>query len=135
MQVDWEAILAKHPQQFVDRLQEWFIPETAKPVTPLAAFYDPDLAHLAAATAEEEVTQQDPTPSTPAAATSSSPPVSPRGGSSDGSSGKLSKGDHAALVAAAKALPDVEGLPAVNEILDTIRHRLNALNGLDAKPV
>lgn len=133
-QVDWEAILAKHPQQFVDRLQEWFIPEAANPVMPLAAFYDPAAAAAAAQASAAAAAQQEAATPAPAAA-SSDAPVSPRGGSSDGGSGKLSKSEQAALIAAAKALPDVEGLPVVNEALATIRQRLNALNGPDAKPV
>lgn len=35
MQVDWEAILAKHPQQFINRLSEWFVPAAALPCTPV----------------------------------------------------------------------------------------------------
>lgn len=131
LQVDWEAILAKHPQQFVDRLQQWFIPECAKPVTPLAAFYDP-----AAAAAAAQQTAAHPSEAAAAPVSNGSSPVtSPRGGSSDGSSGKLSRSDHAALVAAARALPEVDGLPVVGDALSTIRHRLNALNGPEAKPV
>jgi hypothetical protein len=35
LQVDWEAILAKHPQQFIDRLSEWFVPQVALPCAPI----------------------------------------------------------------------------------------------------
>ncbi|WIA19383.1 hypothetical protein OEZ85_004006 [Tetradesmus obliquus] len=105
-QVDWEAILAKHPQQFIDRLSRWFVPEDALPVPPL--------------------------PSTSASSSSSSagasPAASPRGGSSSSSSSNK-------VVAAAKALPDVQQMPAVAEVLATLRQRLKALNGPDAKPV
>ncbi|WIA39656.1 hypothetical protein OEZ86_005727 [Tetradesmus obliquus] len=106
-QVDWEAILAKHPQQFIDRLSRWFVPEDALPVPPL--------------------------PSTSASSSSSSagasPAASPRGGSSSSSSSSNK------VVAAAKALPDVQQMPAVAEVLATLRQRLKALNGPDAKPV
>lgn len=102
--MDWEAILAKHPQQFIDRLSRWFVPEDALPVPPL--------------------------PSTSASSSSSSagasPAASPRGGSSSSSN---------KVVAAAKALPDVQQMPAVAEVLATLRQRLKALNGPDAKPV
>uniref|UniRef100_A0A383VVQ9 Uncharacterized protein n=1 Tax=Tetradesmus obliquus TaxID=3088 RepID=A0A383VVQ9_TETOB len=110
-QVDWEAILAKHPQQFIDRLSRWFVPEDALPVPPL--------------------------PSTSASSSSSSssagasPAASPRGGSSSSSSSSSSN----KVVAAAKALPDVQQMPAVAEVLATLRQRLKALNGPDAKPV
>jgi hypothetical protein len=111
VQVDWEAILAKHPQQFIDRLSRWFVPEAALPIPPLPA----------TSTAAGSSTCN------PAAATSgssagASPAASPRGSSSK-------------VVAAAKALPDVEKMPAVSEVLATLRQRLNALNGPDAKPV
>jgi hypothetical protein len=35
LQVDWEAILAQHPQQFIDRLSEWFVPQAALPCAPI----------------------------------------------------------------------------------------------------
>lgn len=35
VQVDWEAILAKHPQQFISRLSEWFVPQAALPCAPI----------------------------------------------------------------------------------------------------
>lgn len=35
LQVDWEAILAKHPQQFISRLSEWFVPQAALPCAPI----------------------------------------------------------------------------------------------------
>eukprot|EP00879_Flechtneria_rotunda_P018475 GHRR01019379.1.p1 GENE.GHRR01019379.1~~GHRR01019379.1.p1 ORF type:complete len:374 (+),score=188.43 GHRR01019379.1:48-1169(+) len=108
-QVDWEAILARHPQQFIERLAQWFIPEQACPPAPAA----PAAASIS--------------PSS-----SNSPMASPRSSDAGSSSGK---GQHAALIAAAKQLPDVESLPAVNQALGTIKQRFNALNGPDAKPV
>jgi hypothetical protein len=33
--VDWEAILATHPQQFISRLSEWFVPKAALPCAPV----------------------------------------------------------------------------------------------------
>jgi hypothetical protein len=35
LQVDWEAILATHPQQFISRLSEWFVPKAALPCAPI----------------------------------------------------------------------------------------------------
>jgi hypothetical protein len=34
-QVDWEAILATHPNQFISRLSEWFVPKAALPCAPI----------------------------------------------------------------------------------------------------
>ena len=33
--MDWEAILATHPQQFISRLSEWFVPKAALPCAPV----------------------------------------------------------------------------------------------------
>jgi hypothetical protein len=35
VQVDWEAILATHPKQFISRLSEWFVPKAALPCAPI----------------------------------------------------------------------------------------------------
>lgn len=121
MQVDWEAILAKHPQQFIDRLSRWFVPEAALPVPRLPTA--PPLAAPATGPAPAAGSTHSGSSSGSASLT-----ASPR--SSNAGTANSSK-----AVAAAKALPDVEGLPVVVEVLSTIKQRLNALNGPDAKPV
>ncbi|KAF8058901.1 SRFR1 [Scenedesmus sp. PABB004] len=108
-QVDWEAILAKHPQQFADRLAAWFVPEAALPLPPLGGAGGDAAANGAA----------------PAANGAGGRSPSPHG--SDGGGSKA----RAALVAAAKALPPAGELPPVADVLGTLRERLAALNGPD----
>jgi hypothetical protein len=111
-QVDWEAILAKHPQQFIDRLSRWFVPESALPIPPLPA------TSVAAGSSSSGGAAA----ATGSSSAGGSPAASPRGSSSK-------------VVAAAKALPEVGQMPVVSEVLGTLRQRLNALNGPEAKPV
>jgi hypothetical protein len=107
VQVDWEAILATHPQQFIDRLSLWFVPEAACPPGPLPSSSMTASCSAASASANRSVNDS----------------------SSNGSSSS-SKG-----VAGAVALAEADVLPIVGDVLATIRQRLNALNGVDAKPV
>lgn len=111
LQVDWEAILATHPQQFITRLSEWFVPKAALPCAPVP-------------TNSTGNGSPSSTKETAAAAA-----VSCNGNSSSSGSNGGSSGSGTVL------LPEVESLPAVSEVLATFRQRLNALNGPDATPV
>jgi hypothetical protein len=112
--VDWEAILAKHPQQFVSRLADWFVPKAACPPARVPTTSD-DAAAAAAAAAK--------------ALDAVCPSNKPR------THNASSSGDKGGSKAASYTFPDVEDLPPVSDVLATFRQQLNALNGPDAVPV
>lgn len=104
--MDWEAILSKHPQQFVARLADWFVPPAGCPPARVPTASDADVAKAAEG----------------ARALDALCPA--RKDSSSGSSSGVDYG-----------FPDVESLPLVAEVLETHRQRLDALNGPGAPPV
>jgi hypothetical protein len=140
MQVDWEAILSQHPDAFMERLSKWMVPEQV-----LAAWEKARQPQEAAAGQEAAASSSSSTaaPDTPGGTsdnggssggkgTGSGSTTSSRGGSPGGSPGSSPRGvalSAAALTNAAKALPSVSTLGRVNDVLGTMRARIEALNG------
>jgi hypothetical protein len=146
--VDWEAILNQDPAVFMERLSAWLVPQ---PILDAWAAQQQQQAAAAAAAgtggeqgspadaaapsgapaaaADANGTNAKPSSTTPQPApaangATSSPKGSPVKRTKDGLTG-------AALTAAARPLPSVSSLPAVAEVLGTMRARLEALNGPD----
>ncbi len=102
--MDWEAILARHPQQFLDRLGEWFFPPAALPLPPLPGCGGHDWASAPSAALAPPAIR-----GVAAAVVATDRP---------GASDTNTVGSTTTPIA----------LPTVNEVLVTLRQRLEALN-------
>lgn len=140
-QVDWEAILSQHPDAFIERLAQWFVPEPARAALGGRA---PAASSSGGGSGGNDRSSEGGTgdgardasgggasgggggDSNGAAPTSDAP----QRGSSAGSAGASPRGSSGGRVTP-RDLPGASELPRAGEVLATMRRRVEALNGPD----